>query len=157
MALEVGRQVQVAQIVVTGEGDPEHLVGLALVPVRAGVDRYPAVDDGVVVRNVGLQRDAEVLLQVGDSGEHLHPRVATGNTGTGAGVPFRRRLRRIVFAPSVRTWAPVDGRKEAEVVAADDVASAMPAARQAAPLTRIQRSSPGLTTLSTTPFPSESR
>src|SRR3954464_6137272 len=35
--------------------------------------------------------------------------------------------------------------------------SAMPAARQAAPLTRIQRSSPGLTTLSTTPFPSESR
>ena len=45
VALELGRQVHVAQVGVAGEPDAEHLVGLALVPVGAGVDRDPAVDD----------------------------------------------------------------------------------------------------------------
>src|SRR3954467_9958674 len=121
MALEVRRQVEVAQVVVTREGDPEHLVGLALVPVGAGVDRYPAVDHRTVVRDVGLQRDAEVLLEVGDPGEHLHARVTTRNTGTGSVVAFWRRLRRVVLAAPVGTWAPIDGGQKAEVVTADDV------------------------------------
>ena len=39
--LELGREVDVAQVGVALEGDAEHLVGLALVPGRTGVDVGP--------------------------------------------------------------------------------------------------------------------
>ena len=60
VALELRRQVHVAQVGVAGEADAEHLVGLPLVPVGAGVDGEPRLDGQRVVGDVGLERDADV-------------------------------------------------------------------------------------------------
>ena len=51
-----------------GEVDAEHLVGLALVPVGAGVDRHPRLDAAVLVGDVGLDRDADVQRGAGHAG-----------------------------------------------------------------------------------------
>ena len=56
VALELRRQVHVAQVGVPGEVDAEHLVGLPLVPVGAGVDGEPRLDRHRVVGDVDLER-----------------------------------------------------------------------------------------------------
>ena len=58
--------------------DAEHLVGLPLVPVGAGVDGEPRLDGQRVVGDVDLQRHADVALDVGHPGEQLEPGVAAG-------------------------------------------------------------------------------
>ena len=73
-ALELRRQVHVAQVGVAGEPDAEHLVGLPLVPVGAGVDGEPRLDGERVVGDVDLERHADVAADVGHAGEHLEPR-----------------------------------------------------------------------------------
>ena len=96
------------------EADPEHLVALALVPVGAGVDRRPRVDDRGVVGDVGLDRDADVTVEVDHAGEHLQARLAPGDTLADLGVGLDRLGGRVVLALAVRRRQPVDGGQEAE-------------------------------------------
>ena len=121
VALELRRQVHVAQVGVAGEGDAEHLVGLPLVPVGAGVDGEPRLDRHRVVGDVDLQRDADVALEVGDPGEDLEAGLATGHALADLGAALGRRLGRVVLAAAVRRRHPVDRRQVAEVLEAHRV------------------------------------
>ena len=104
-----------------GEGDAEHLVGLALVPVGAGVDGEPRLDGHRVVGDVGLQRHADVARDVGHPGEHLEAGLATGDALAHLGAALGRRLGRVVLAAAVRRRHPVDRRQVAEVLEAHRV------------------------------------
>ncbi|GHI16138.1 hypothetical protein Scinn_56010 [Streptomyces virginiae] len=66
--LEVLREEEVHQVRVVGEGDPEHLEGLALVPFRARVDGDRRRQGGGAVRDGRAQQQAAyaVVLQRGD-------------------------------------------------------------------------------------------
>ena len=108
VALELARQVDVAQVGMTVEADPEHLVGLALVPVGAGVDGDPRVDRERVVGNVGLQRHADVAPDVGEAGEHLEPRLAAGVALLDLGAALR--LAAAVGSSSPRRTATASSR-----------------------------------------------
>ena len=79
VALEVDRQVDVAEVGVAGEGDAEHLPRLALVPVGAGVD--VGTHDSTVSVSSGtsaLSVTPDVLARSSGPGEHLEAGVAAG-------------------------------------------------------------------------------
>ena len=116
VALELGREVDVAQVGMAVEADAEHLVGLTFVPVGPGVDGDPRVDHERVVGDVGLHGHAHVAPRVGEAGEHLEPRFAAGVALFDLGAALRWRLGRVVLATAVRRRHPVERREEAEVV-----------------------------------------
>ena len=115
---EVAGQVHVAEIGMAVEADAEHLVALALVPVGTGERSGPRVDDGhriaFRVGHVGLDRDADVAVQVGEPGEHLHAGLPAADTLLDRHVDRFLLDRRILFALAVRRRHPVDGRQERE-------------------------------------------
>ncbi len=118
IALELARQVEVAQVGMTVERDAEHLVRLALVPVGTGEERDPGRHRHRV-GDVGLDGDADVTAGVGEAGQHLEPRLAAGVAlldGAGVGRRLGGRRRGVVLALAVRRGHPVDRRQEAEVV-----------------------------------------
>ena len=114
VALEVGGQVHVAQIGMTVEADPEHLVALTLVPVGAGEHRAPGVDGEVVVGDVGLDGDADVSVDIDEAGEHLESGVAAGDALTDLGVGLDGLGSRVVLALAVRRRHPVEPGEERE-------------------------------------------
>jgi hypothetical protein len=114
VALEVRRQVHVAQVGVAVEPDAVHLVTFTLVPVGAGEHRRPRVDHGRVVGNVGLDGHADVALEVGETGEDLHARLTTGHALADLGVERLGLGGRVILALAVRRGHPVDTRQEAE-------------------------------------------
>ena len=155
IALEVARQVDVAEVRVPDEVDAEHLPRLALVPVGAGVDRRPRRDPAGRRRQVGLQRDADVRRRRVHAGEDLKPGRSPGDALHDLGRALGRRLGRVVLAAAPRRRLPVEGREEPEVRAAERVAALpRPASTHAAVSTRTQMSSPGLMTESTSASPS---
>jgi hypothetical protein len=114
ISLEVGRQVHVAEVGVTVEADPEHLVGLAFVPVGPREDRRPRVDGERFVGHVGLDGDADVAIEVDEAGEHLEAGLATGDALADLGVGLLRLGGRVLFALAVRRREPVEAGDEAE-------------------------------------------
>ena len=114
-SLEPRGQVHVAQVGMSDEVDPEHLVGFPLVPVGAGVDRLPGVDGHRLLGDVGLDRHADVPRRVRDPGEHLEARLTAGDPLLDRRLALRRWLRRVVFAAPERRRLPVQRRQEAEV------------------------------------------
>src|SRR4051794_40026312 len=91
VALELGRQVDVAQARVAGELEAVHLPALALVPVGTGIDGDPRLDDRFGLVDVGLQREAEVLARRLHVREHLEATVGTGEAVRGLARLHRRR------------------------------------------------------------------
>ncbi len=67
----------------------------------------------MVVGNVGLDRDADVAVEVDEAGEHLESRVATRDALADLGVGFLRLGRRIVLALAVGRRQPVETGEEA--------------------------------------------
>ena len=114
VALEVGGQVHVAQIGMAVEADAEHLVALALVPVGAREDRGPGVDGERLVGDVGLDGDADVAVEVDETGEHLEAGVAAGDALADLGVGLLRLGGRVLFALAVRRRQPVEPGDETE-------------------------------------------
>ena len=92
VALELERQIEVTQRGMTVERDAEHLPGLALVPVGAGIHRHPRLRARVVLVDVGLEDDALMRAERRrDHREHLE-----------AAPPHRRRRRS--FPSVAREW-----------------------------------------------------
>ncbi len=98
----------------TVEADAEHLVAFALVPVGAGEHGGPRVDGEVVVGNVGLDRDADVAIEVDEAGEHLEPGVTAGDALADLGVGLDGLGSRVVFTLAVRRRQPVETGEERE-------------------------------------------
>ncbi len=157
--LEVGGQVHVAQIGVTVEADAEHLVGLALVPVGAGVHGDPTLDrqgdssgtSALIVTPkclVMLVTRAKTWMRVSPPAVALADLGFDARAAAGWGRPRRGR----------RGWAtsrwPRGNRSSRS--RRGRAAPGRPA-RQASALTRTQRSSSGLTRLSSRSVPSASR
>ena len=158
VALELRRQVHVAQVGVAGEGDAEHLVGLPLVPVGAGVDGEPGVDGHRVVGDVDLERDARRGARVSVTRAKTWNRVSPPVTPCTISVAaLGRRLGRVVLAAAVRRRHPVERRQEAEVVEAHRQRAPRRPGRQASVATRTHRSSFGRSSVSTRASPMRRR
>ena len=122
VALEVARQVEVAQVGVAGEGDAEHLPGLALVPVGAGVERGSSVPTApVVVGHVGLERDARPVgawsaagRTPGSGCRRRRSRASSASGRASAAGTAASTVGCPSCAPEGRRQ-PVDGREEVEV------------------------------------------
>ena len=125
MALELGGQVDVAQVGVAVEADAEHLVGLALVPGGPGVGADPRADAQVVVGHVGLQEHPQVGAGLGHRGEDLDAGVATGVAGHGGrALGHGRREGHVdgrILVAAVGRGQPVDGGQEVEALEAGGV------------------------------------
>jgi len=102
VTLEVERQVHLAQVGMTGEINTEHLVRLALVPVRAAEDVAHAVNDEGVVGHVDFDRDPDERRRVDETHQQLKTRRSPGEPLTDRRVTFGCGLGGIVFAATER-------------------------------------------------------
>ena len=67
-----------------------------------------------LVGDVGLDGDADVAVEVDETGEHLEAGVATGDALADLGVGFLRLGGRVLFALAVRRRQPVEAGDETE-------------------------------------------
>ena len=120
VALELRREVEVAERGMAVEHEAVHLPALALVPVGARVDRHPRLHEEGVLVDVGLQRDAPVARRRLHAREHLEAAVGSGGAVGGLGrLHRRRRVAAGVVATFLRCRHPVDAGDEREEVAVE--------------------------------------
>ncbi len=120
VALELRREVEVAERRMAVEHEAVHLPALALVPVGTRVDRNPRLHEEGLFVDVGLQRDAPVSRRRLHAREHLEATVGSGGAVGGLGrLHRRRRVAAGVVATFLRRGHPVDAGDEREEVAVE--------------------------------------
>ena len=97
------------------ETNAEHLVAFAFMPVGTGEELAPGIDHLVVIGDVGLDGQAHVAIDVGQTSEHLHAGLAAGVALLDRHVDLFWLIVRIILTVTERGRHPVDCGQEAKV------------------------------------------